>query len=70
MKQSNVTAREYRVEKSSITFWLPPDLKQKLINRAWDQRISVTGHLLHLIEQDLAAEQPATTPAQPTVSNS
>ncbi len=55
--------REYRGDKSSITFWLSPALKQQLADRAWQKRTTVTGLIVSLIEQDLASEQPTAAPA-------
>jgi hypothetical protein len=45
--------RAYRRETSSVTFWLEPSLKAALIRRAKTEDRTLTGHLLHLIKQDL-----------------
>jgi hypothetical protein len=53
-----------KAERPKMIFRIPPDLKQRLADRASENRRSLNGELLTIIEAVLKVE-PRATPAKP-----
>lgn len=70
MGRNTSTVKEYRGDRTSITFWLDPETKTALIKRAKAEHRDVTGQILHLIEQDLATVQDQPSPLSPSLTQS